>query len=100
MSNEVRSALVTGAGTGIGRAVAERFAADGYAVGLAGRRREPLEQVAAGLPAERVVVIPGDVGTPEGAGAAVESVVSAFGGLDALICNHGVGDSAAVADDT
>ena len=100
MSNAVRSALVTGAGTGIGRAVAERFAADGYAVGLAGRRREPLEDVASGLPADRVVVIPGDVGTPEGAGAAVESVVSAFGGLDALICNHGVGDSAAVGEDT
>lgn len=100
MSNEVRSALVTGAGTGIGRAVAERFAADGYAVGLAGRRREPLEEVATELPADRVAVIPGDVGTPEGARAAVEAVVGRFGRLDALICNHGVGDSAPVGDET
>jgi NAD(P)-dependent dehydrogenase (short-subunit alcohol dehydrogenase family) len=100
MSDSVRAVLVTGAGTGIGRAVAERFAADGYAVGLAGRRRAPLEQVASGLAPERAVVIAGDVGTAEGARAAVESVVAGFGGLDVLVCNHGVGDSAPVADET
>jgi NAD(P)-dependent dehydrogenase (short-subunit alcohol dehydrogenase family) len=100
MSDVVRTALVTGAGTGIGRAVAERFAADGYAVGLAGRRRAPLEEVAAALPAGRCVVISGDVGTPDGARGAVDGVVDAFGGLDVLVCNHGVGDSAPVGDDT
>src|SRR5947209_702747 len=100
MSERMRAALVTGAGTGIGRAVAERFAADGYAVGVAGRRAGPLEQVAASLPAGRAVVITGDVGTAEGAKAAVDSVVAAFGGLDVLVCNHGVGDSAPVGDDT
>ena len=100
MSNGVRAALVTGAGTGIGRAVAERFAADGYAVGLAGRRREPLEATAATLPEGRSVVISGDVGMESGADAAVGTVVNAFGGLDVLVCNHGVGDSAPVGDDT
>jgi NAD(P)-dependent dehydrogenase (short-subunit alcohol dehydrogenase family) len=100
MSHTVGAALVTGAGTGIGRAVAERFAADGYALGLAGRRREPLEEVASRLPEDRVVVIPGDVGTPDGARTAVDLVVQAFGGLDVLVCNHGVGESAPVGDDT
>jgi meso-butanediol dehydrogenase/(S,S)-butanediol dehydrogenase/diacetyl reductase len=100
MSTTVRAALVTGAGTGIGEAVAMRLAADGYGVALAGRRPEPLERVAASLPEGRAVVAAGDVSRPAGADAAVAAAVDAFGGLDLLVCNHGVGDSAPVADDT
>jgi NAD(P)-dependent dehydrogenase (short-subunit alcohol dehydrogenase family) len=100
MTSERRVALVTGGGTGVGAAVARRFAADGFAVGLVGRRREPLEAVAASLPPGSACVTAADVSIPQGADTAVASVVSAFGGLDVLICNHGVGQSAPVADDT
>ena len=70
-----RVALVTGAGSGIGRAVARALLDAGYRVVLAGRRREPLEETGAGD--ERATVVPDDVGDP----AAVEAL---FGGLDRL----------------
>ncbi|HYX84532.1 MAG TPA: SDR family oxidoreductase [Gaiellales bacterium] len=100
MAATQRVVLVTGGGTGIGAAVARRFARDGFAVGLAGRRREPLEAVAGSLPGAAVRVIAADVSVPDGADVVVASVVSAFGGLDVLVCNHGVGESAAVGDDS
>jgi meso-butanediol dehydrogenase / (S,S)-butanediol dehydrogenase / diacetyl reductase len=95
-------ALVTGAGTGIGRATALRLAQDGYAIALAGRRPEPLNDVAAqirssGAPAE---AIPGDVSTADGAERAVKATVTALGALDVLVCSHGVGDSAPVGEET
>jgi NAD(P)-dependent dehydrogenase (short-subunit alcohol dehydrogenase family) len=70
-----RVALVTGAGSGIGRAVSRALLDDGWAVVLAGRRREPLEETAAGR--ERAAVSPTDVTDPE-------SVAALFGGLDRL----------------
>ena len=54
-----RHALVTGAGGGIGASIARALAADGAKVTLAGRRREPLEAVAASLPAGAALVIDG-----------------------------------------
>src|SRR5579859_6766902 len=89
-------ALVTGAGTGIGRATALRLAEGGHAVMLAGRRPTPLEEVAhevqrAGGSAS---TISGDVSTPDGAQRAVACAVEAHGRLDVLVCNHGVGSSA------
>ncbi len=102
MAQKSRSALVTGAGTGIGRATALRLAEAGYGVSLVGRRPEPLNRVADEIAATagRAVAIPADVGTPDGSDRAIEGAVNAFGGLDALVCNHGTGDSAAVGDDT
>ena len=70
-----RVALVTGAGSGIGRAVTRALLDDGWAVVLAGRRREPLEETAAGH--ERATVSPADVTDPE-------SVAALFGGLERL----------------
>ena len=94
-------ALVTGAGTGIGRATTRRLAEDGHDVVLAGRRRGPLEETAeligAGVEA---VLAPGDVATAAGAEQAVARALERFGRLDVLVCNHGVGTSLPVGDDT
>lgn len=94
----MRGAIVTGAGSGIGAAIARRLARDGYGLILSGRRREPLEAVASELGYADVVV--GDVGDPEHAEALVATIREAFGGVDALVLNAGVGDSAAVGEDT
>ena len=79
--------LVTGGGSGIGRAVALRFAAEGAAVVVTGRRAEKLQETAAG--AENVTIQAGDVGNAADARALVEAVVSRHGGLDVLF--HGAG---------
>lgn len=95
-------ALVTGAGTGIGRAAAIRLAQDGHAVALAGRRRAPLEAVSDEVGAHGGVAttVAGDVSTPTGAEDAVSVALAAYGRLDVLVCNHGVGDSQPVGDET
>jgi meso-butanediol dehydrogenase/(S,S)-butanediol dehydrogenase/diacetyl reductase len=102
MTQKSRSAVVTGAGTGIGRATALRLAEAGYGLALVGRRVQPLNEVADQIAARggRAVPIQADVATPAGADRAVGGAVDAFGGLDTLVCNHGVGDSAAVGDET
>ncbi len=92
------SAIVTGAGSGIGAACARRLGADGYGVVLSGRRRSMLEAVAAEL--DHAVVCPGDVGDPHHAVALAEGARSAYGGLDAVVLNAGIGDSARAGDET
>ena len=102
MPAEVLSALVSGGGTGIGRAAALRLAQAGYAVGVVGRRADPLtvvlEEIAAG--GGRALTVSADVGTEAGSARAVAQAVDAFGRLDVLVCNHGVGDSAPVGDES
>ncbi len=95
-------ALVTGAGTGIGRATALRLAQDGYALVLAGRRSAPLEAVADEVRScgAAATAIAGDVSSSEGAEQAVSATLAAHRRLDVLVCNHGVGDSLPVGDDT
>jgi meso-butanediol dehydrogenase/(S,S)-butanediol dehydrogenase/diacetyl reductase len=95
-------ALVTGAGTGIGRATAIRLAQDGHVVALAGRRSAPLEEVAQEIRAGGGTATPvsADVSTPGGAERVVGATLAAHGRLDVLVCNHGVGDSLPVGDDT
>jgi NAD(P)-dependent dehydrogenase (short-subunit alcohol dehydrogenase family) len=78
-----RVALVTGAGSGIGRHVAHGLLAAGYRVVLAGRRREALEETAAGD--GRATVVPADVTDPE----SVESLFSQVDRLDVLFNNAG-----------
>ena len=97
---EGKVALVTGAGTGIGRATAVRLAREGYAVALAGRRAEPLEEVAAEIGRGRAFAVPGDVATVAGADDAVGRTVAAHGRVDVLVCNHGVGDSLPAGEDS
>lgn len=89
---------MTGAGTGIGAAVARRLSDDGYGVVLGGRRREQLEHVASEL--ESAIIAPGDVGEPTYANELHDIVQAAFGGLDALVLNAGIGDSAPAGEDT
>ena len=85
--------MVTGAGSGIGRASALALLAEGYAVVLTGRRREPLEETAAlaGRAAERGRVVPADVGVEESVNALFETTRSTFGRLDVLFNNAGTG---------
>ena len=86
-----RAALVTGSSRGIGRAIAAALAREGVRVCLSARGAEGLEQAAAELRASgaEVVTVAGDVATPEGAAAAVDAAVRAFGALDILVDNVG-----------
>ena len=94
----MRSVVISGAGSGIGAACARRLGAEGYGVVLSGRRRELLDEVAVDV--EHAVVVPGDVTSPDHAAALADAARESFGGLDAVVLNAGVGDSAAVGDDT
>ncbi len=68
MSNDTKIAIITGAGTGVGRAAALALMKAGYIVALAGRRRDKLDQVAAegALTQGRSLVVPTDVSDPDG----------------------------------
>ena len=87
-----RSALVTGASSGIGQAVALMLAAQGAAVTITGRRPEPLERVRAAIEdaGGRCLAVPGDVRDEGHVAAAVAGTVEAFGGLNVLVNNAGV----------
>ena len=83
-------ALVTGAGTGIGRAVALAFLREGYSVALVGRRAEPLEAVAKESGSDRALAVPTDVGNPESVAALFAKIHQEFGRIDVLFNNAGV----------
>lgn len=94
MSNRFsgRTALVTGAGSGIGRATAVAFAAEGAQVVVAGRRREPLDETVA-LIEERggkALAVTADVSNAADARALVQAAVDRFGSLDVAVNNAGV----------
>jgi NAD(P)-dependent dehydrogenase (short-subunit alcohol dehydrogenase family) len=93
-SRSSRIVVVTGAGTGIGRAAARAFAAEGAHVVAVGRRREPLEETAAGH--GRITPLPADItadGEPE---RIVRAVTEAHGRLDVLVNNAAVVRSGAL----
>ncbi|MGC2520983.1 MAG: SDR family oxidoreductase, partial [Burkholderiales bacterium] len=93
MGSHNRVAVVTGAGTGIGKAAALALLKDGWRVALAGRRRELLEQAAkdAGASGKQVLVVPTDVADPESVRALFAKTREAFGRLDLLFNNAGTG---------
>jgi NAD(P)-dependent dehydrogenase (short-subunit alcohol dehydrogenase family) len=93
-------AVVTGAGSGIGRAVTLALLREGYRVALAGRRREALEATAAGSGAgERALVVPTDVTVPTSVAALFAAVEDRFGRLDVLFNNAGTGAPALPLED-
>ena len=83
-------AMVTGAGSGIGRSVAGALSADGYDLVLTGRRRPALEETASGLSGDALVV-PADVGDPGSVKALFAETKARFGRLDVLFNNAGMG---------
>lgn len=83
-----RSVIVTGASSGIGRAVAEMFLDAGWQVGLLARRRSPLEDVAKGRTRAHVLVA--DVTDPQGVADAFDDFVTKTGHLDVLFNNAGM----------
>lgn len=92
MTDTSRIALVTGAGSGVGKAAALALLAAGWRVALVGRRPEPLQEVAtqSGAAADRYLVAPADVSDEASVQAMFAKVVSHFGRLDLLFNNAGV----------
>ena len=79
--------LVTGGGSGIGRAIARAFLDNGARVAVVGRRRENLEETLAGYDADRVLAVPADLAEPPAAREVVDTVTGRFGRLDVFVNN-------------
>lgn len=96
MAIAARVAIITGAGSGIGRACALALLADGWNVALAGRRAEALQATVtrAGLGPDRVIAVPTDVSDETSVHDLFESAVQAFGRIDLLFNNAGRGTPA------
>ena len=94
-------AVVTGGGTGVGRAAALALAGEGFAVVVSGRRPEPLKAVASeiGSTGGRAIVVPTDVTDPESIRALFTRAVEVFGRLDLLFNNAGMGAPAIPLED-
>jgi NAD(P)-dependent dehydrogenase (short-subunit alcohol dehydrogenase family) len=101
MSTPHKVAIVTGAGSGIGKCSALALLQDGYAVVLAGRRVERLEETgkAAELSGSPTLVVPTDVGDPESVRALFRKTMEAFGRLDVVFNNAGSGAPAIPLED-
>jgi len=99
MSTSPRIAVVTGAGSGIGRAVAAALLAEGYHVALAGRRAEALDETAALAAAgDRALTVPTDVTQPDAVDALFARVRDTWGRLDLLFNNAGASAGAPFED--
>ncbi len=90
MSSENKVAIVTGAGSGIGREAAVALMNEGYCVGLAGRRVAALEETAAMVPSAKTLTVVTDVGDPASVAVLFAAVHGAFGRLDLLFNNAGI----------
>ena len=100
MRFEGRRVVVTGGGTGIGKAIALAFAREGADVVVAGRRRAPLDAVAAEADAGSIEIEVCDIRLPAEAIGLVERVIGRFGRLDILVNNAGIGPTEGVLEVT
>ena len=98
MNLKGKVALVTGGGTGIGTAIAERFVADGAKICITGRRKEMLEKVAKSLTPGTVVTCPGDVSKEADVKRMVETTVKFGGKLNVLVNNAALNHPAPIAE--
>ena len=98
MNLKGKVALVTGGGSGIGTAIAERFVADGAKVCITGRRKEMLEKVAKSLPSGSVVICQGDVSKEEDVKRMVDTTVKFGGKLDVLVNNAAINRSVPIVE--
>src|SRR5258707_2916330 len=99
MAEVQKVALVTGAGSGVGRAVALTVMKAGYALVLSGRRPEPLQKTAAAGKGVTCVAGPTDVGNPASVKALFAKAKESFGRLDLLFNNAGIGAPAIPLED-
>jgi NAD(P)-dependent dehydrogenase (short-subunit alcohol dehydrogenase family) len=88
-----KTAMITGAGSGVGRAVAKALAPQGWSLVLVGRKQETLEETARGLTGDHLVA-PADVGDPAQVKGVFARLKDKFGRLDMLFNNAGMGTPA------
>jgi NAD(P)-dependent dehydrogenase (short-subunit alcohol dehydrogenase family) len=98
MKLEGKVALITGGGSGIGAAIAERFVAEGAKICVSGRRQEMLDKVAGSLPSGRVATCRGDTAKDEDAARMVAKTVEFGGKIDVLVNNAAISANAQVCD--
>ena len=94
MRLENRSVVVTGASSGMGKAIVELFVKEGANVIAVARRKERLDALAASLSEEagRIIVMKGDISLREDNEAMIDLALSSFGRLDVLVNNAGIMD--------
>ncbi|PPF76595.1 3-oxoacyl-ACP reductase [Subtercola sp. Z020] len=85
-----KTVIVTGAGSGIGRAIARAFLANDANVVVSGRRVDALHETVSGFPDDRTLVVPADVAVRGDVDALVAAAVERFGALDVMVANAGV----------
>jgi NAD(P)-dependent dehydrogenase (short-subunit alcohol dehydrogenase family) len=83
----IKTAVITGAGSGVGRAIAMQLANEGWRLGLVGRRRDPLAETAmlTKLPSEDVLVAPCDIGESSSVDAMAKKMFAAFAEVEVLV---------------
>ncbi len=99
MVGTVKTAIVTGGGSGVGRAVALAFGRDGYKVLITGRRQEPLDETIALQAEASMTAFPADVSRESDVDALFSHAKSQFGRLDVIFNNAGIGSPAAPVGD-
>ncbi|HMH64498.1 MAG TPA: SDR family oxidoreductase, partial [Rhizomicrobium sp.] len=91
-------AMITGAGSGVGRATANALAAQGWSLALVGRKKDTLDETAKALKGDHLI-LPADVGDPAAVKAVFAQIKSKFGRLDMLFNNAGMGAPAIPIED-
>jgi NAD(P)-dependent dehydrogenase (short-subunit alcohol dehydrogenase family) len=99
MQETIKTALITGAGTGIGRAVAQALSRDNWTLILTGRRKEPLEKTAQTCAKEGILIFPADITSPESVKALFDKIKESYGRLDLLFNNAGINAPAVPLED-